>query len=375
MRILSVRWSTYRIPLHDSFTTAHSSMTVREGAIIELFTSRSDIVGVGEIAPLPEFGGCNLDESLAALSSLVNELRGKTLDEGLDYLHALLFAGRIPALTAAGMEIALLDALGKTRNCSVSSLLTMEQSNVPRPYIPVNAVIGVQEIAIAIQQAQQMVETGFSCLKIKMGKDDPRHEIERIKAVREAVGPSIQLRLDANAGWNFEQALTILIACADWHIQYVEQPLPVHDIKGLRELQRSVSIPLAADEAVSDLTSIRTLLRAQAVQILIIKPQLAGGLSASREILRLASQKAISCVITSVFETGIGLAALLHLAAVSPEVTWPCGLATLDRLVDDLLLTDLPVRTGMMAVPAGPGLGVNLDRKALLQYSYATGEM
>jgi o-succinylbenzoate synthase len=193
--------------------------------------------------------------------------------------------------------------------------------------------------------------------------------------VREAIGPSIQLRLDANEGWTFEQALTILTACTDWHIQYVEQPLPAHDIKGMRELRRAVSVPLAADEAVRDLASIRALLRAQAVQVLIIKPQLAGGLSASREMLRLASQKTISCVITSAFEAGIGLAAILHLAASSPEVTWACGLATLDRLVDDLLLEDLPVRSGMMAVPSGPGLGVNLDRKALLQYSYATGEV
>ena len=112
MRVMSVRWSTYRIPLHDKFITAHSSMAVREGAIIELFTSRNDIVGVGEIAPLPEFGGHDLDKALAALSPLVNELRGKTLEEALEYLQALLFSGGLPASTVCGMEIALLDALG-----------------------------------------------------------------------------------------------------------------------------------------------------------------------------------------------------------------------------------------------------------------------
>jgi len=375
MRVMSVRWSTYRIPLHDNFTTAHSSMAVREGAIIELFISRNDIVGIGEIAPFPDFGGCNLDESLAALSPLLSDLRGKTIEEALEYLQALLFSGGLPASTVCGMEIALLDALGKTRNCSISNFLNPQQSSVPPSYIPVNAVIGAQEIAATVQQARQMVEAGFSCLKVKMGKNDPSNEIERVKAVREAIGPSIQLRLDANEGWTFEQALTILTACADWHIQYVEQPLPAHDINGMRELQRAVSIPLAADEAVRDLNSIRVLLRAQAAQVLIIKPQLAGGLRASREILRLASQKAVRCVITSVFEAGIGLAALLHLVAASPEITWPCGLASLDRLVDDLLLADLPVHNGAITVPTGPGLGVDLDRTVLLQYCHATGEI
>jgi o-succinylbenzoate synthase len=220
-----------------------------------------------------------------------------------------------------------------------------------------------------------MVAAGFSCLKIKMGKNDPHDEIERVKAVRDAIGPSIQLRLDANEGWTFEQALTILTACAGWHIQYVEQPLPAYHIKGMHDLQRTVSIPLAADEAICDLNSIRTLLRAQAAQVLIIKPQLVGGLRASREILRLASQRAVRCVITSVFETGVGLAALLHLVSASPEITWPCGLASLDRLVDDLLLADLSVLNGTMAVPTGPGLGVDLDRTALLQYRHATGEI
>lgn len=376
MRVVSVRWSTYRIPLHNNFNTAHSSMTVREGIIVELLTSRNDIVGVGEIAPLPDFGGCDLDESLAALVRLVNQLRGKTIEEALEYLHALHFSGRLPAPTACGMEIALLDALGKTRNCSISRLLNQEADSIPpRQYIPVNAVIGAQEIAATVQQARQMVEAGFTCLKIKMGKNDPHHEIERVQAVREAIGPAIQLRLDANEGWTFDQALTILTACTDWHIQYVEQPLPAHDINGMRDLQRAISIPLAADEAALDLNSIRTVLRAQAAQILIIKPQLAGGLSASREIVRLANQKAIRCVVTSAFETGIGLAALLHLVAAAPEVTSPCGLATLDRLVNDLLLEDLPVLNGMISVPTGPGLGVNLDRAALLQYSHAVGEI
>jgi o-succinylbenzoate synthase len=384
MRVVSVRWSTYRIPLRDKFITAHSSMAVREGAIIELFTSRHDIVGVGEIAPLPEFGGCNLDEALAALAPLVNDARGKTIEEALEYLQALLLAGnlknygltgRLPAATACGMEIALLDALGKTRNCSVSTLLNLLQNGRPRSYIPVNAVIGAQEVATTVQQARQMVADGFSCLKVKMGKEDVHNEIERVKAVRTAIGPTIQLRLDANEGWTFEQALTILTACADWQIQYVEQPLPAHDIKGMSELQRAVSIPLAADEAVHDLNSIRALLRAQAAQALIVKPQLAGGLSTSREMMHLAGQKGVRCVITSAFETGVGLAALLHLIAASPEITWACGLATLDRLVDDLLREDLPVRSGMMAVPGGPGLGVNLDRTALLQYRCAMGEM
>src|SRR5579883_466312 len=207
MRVVSVRWSTYRIPLRDKFITAHSTMAAREGAIIELFTSRNDIVGLGEIAPLPEFDGYSLDEAIAALALLVNDLRGKTIEEALEYLQALLFvgnlkgygpSGRLPAATVCGMEIALLDALGKTRNVSMSTLLHLSTGYTNRPYVAVNAIIGAQEIATTVQQAQQMVAEGFSCLKIKMGKEDTHAEIERVRSVRAAIGPTIQLRLDAN---------------------------------------------------------------------------------------------------------------------------------------------------------------------------------
>src|ERR1700692_2607562 len=120
MRVAHIRWSVYRIPLHGSFTTAHRSMSVREGAIIELFTSQPDIVGLGEIAPLPEFAGGTLEEALAALPRAVHELRGRTIEDALAYLQRMLFAAKLPPATICGLEIALLDALGKARNCSVS---------------------------------------------------------------------------------------------------------------------------------------------------------------------------------------------------------------------------------------------------------------
>ncbi len=374
MQIVHARWTAYQVPFHTSFVTAHGPMQARAGAIIELLTSRDDITGIGDIAPLPEFGGGTLAEALAALPAVLNDIRGKTGEDTLAYIQTQLYAGKLPASTACGLEMAVLDALAKTLHCSVSMLLGAEYNFAPRSLIPVNAVIGMQDGPAAIQQARQAVAAGFSCVKLKMGCSDPHSEIERVSAVRAAIGPAIALRLDANASWTYEQALAILHGCAALHIQYVEQPLPAHDIEGMRMLQRSVCMPLAADEAASDLSSVHTLLQAQAAQVLIIKPQLVGGLGASREVMEMARRQGVNCVVTSTFETGIGLAAVLHLAAASPEVTWACGLATLDRLVDDLLLDGLLVRNGMMAVPADPGLGIWLDRAALMKYSCATGE-
>ena len=194
-------------------------------------------------------------------------------------------------------------------------------------------------------------------------------EVARVAAVREAIGPDIRLRLDANEAWSLEQAIAILSNCAQFDIQYVEQPIKASDLAGMHTLRQAVPMAIAADEALYDLKSARRILDSQAADILIVKPQLAGGLRVGRQIIQEAAQRGIRSVVTSTLETGIGLVAALHLAAASPEVTLECGLATGHLLVDDLLVDDLPIRNGFLAVPTGSGLGIVLDREALDKYS------
>ncbi len=360
MKITDVQCYPYRIPLRNSFTTAHHELHTRDGALVEIHTEEG-ITGVGEMAPLPEFGGGSLDAALASLPAIVTRLRGKQLDEALDLLSREM--GSLPASTTCALEIALLDALGKTRQCAVSNLLGTH----PRPSIRVNAVVGVQTAEAAAKRAQEAVRAGFGCIKLKVGISG-QSDIERVAAVREAIGPTIHLRLDANEAWNFEQACTILTHCARFDIQYVEQPLPASDLEGMRKLRQVVSIPIAADEMLSHLESARTVLAARAADVLIIKPQLAGGLRVGRQIIQEAAAQGIQSVVTSTIEAGIGLVAALHLAAASTEVILECGFATLHLLEDDLIVEDLPIHNGLLTVPTGPGLGIQLDRTTLEKY-------
>src|SRR5260370_41215847 len=138
----------------------------------------------------------------------------------------------------------------------------------------------------------------------------------------------------------------------------------------MRARGRAVPIPIAVDEALYSLESANRSLDSEAADVLVIKPQLAGGLRAAQQIMQRAAQRGVHSVITSAIEAGIGLAAALHLAAASPAVTLECGLATLHLLSDDLLIDDLPVRDGFLAVPKGAGLGVALDEEALDRYAF-----
>jgi L-alanine-DL-glutamate epimerase-like enolase superfamily enzyme len=130
-----------------------------------------------------------------------------------------------------------------------------------------------------------------------------------------------------------------------------------------------VAIPLAADEAITDLASAQQVLTEQAADVLIIKPQLAGGLRMGRQIIQAATQHNVQCVVTSSIDAGIGIASALHLVAASPEITLECGLSTLDKLEDDLIIERLQPKDGLLALPNTPGLGVHLDHTALARYS------
>lgn len=367
MTITHIQWYPYRIPFRRHFTNAHGKMAVREGAIVEVFVE-GHLSGSGEIAPLPDFGGETLNEALSALGAITSNLVGQGITEALHYLHIRQEAGELPSSTTCGLEIALLDVLGKQQGCSMSTLLAPTAHKV-RPVVPVNAVIGgAQSIAATVQQACDAVATGFRCLKLKMGSG-LYDEVERVSAVRNAIGPEIHLRLDANAAWDFEQARTILTTCEPFAIQYVEQPLRAYDLTGMYKLRQAISIPIAADEAIYHLESARRVLAWEAADILIVKPQLAGGLYAGQRIIDEAVKYHVPCVVTSTIETGIGLLGALHLAATLPQVTLACGLATLHLLEDDFVLEELSLQDGTLALPQGPGLGVELDRDTLAKYA------
>ena len=413
MNIVDIRWHPYRIPFAHSFATAHGTITAREGAIVEVTTDQG-ITGIGEIAPLPEFAGSSLAEICKPLPAIAAYLRGKTALEALaseplvgagedgwrggdpcgcpgwgtsslyhgsvDEGKRLTRASAIPPLHSSaplapthgalcGLEIALLDALCIAKGYSIGTLLAPVNST-PRCRIPVNVAIGVEGTRAAVEAAREAQNTGFGCVKLKVGMgENLQEEIERIAAVREAIGPEMHLRLDANEAWSLEEARVILSHCVPYAIQYVEQPLKAYDLSGMRTLRQTIPIPIAADEAVHSLESARLVMEHAAADILVIKPQLAGGLRIGQQIIAEATQRGIQCVITSTIETGIGLTAVLHLAAASPGVTLECGLATLSLLADDLLVEELPLRHGFIEVPAGPGLGVELDRKTLERWT------
>ena len=221
--------------------------------------------------------------------------------------------------------------------------------------------------------------SGFETLKVKAGAErETEVLVERIRAIRAAVGPEVRLRIDVNGAWDLATAEERLEAIARFDIEFVEQPLAAHDLDGLAELRRRVTVPIAADEAAESVAAVRALLAIDAVDVLVIKPARVGGPSAVAGIAALAAARGVPVVLSTQFETGVGIAAALALAASLPEAEgqgWAIapdhGLATAGLLEHDLLTESLVVAEGRMRVPATPGsggLGITLDERALERF-------
>lgn len=362
MNVRELRWARYRVPFAADFTTAHGQMAAREGLILWLETD-AGVTGLGEAAPLPEFGGGSVVDVERLLESLGPSLIGTPLADLPTTLADL--AGRSGgAALACGLDTAALDALGRAAGVPIANLLA---AGAVAPAVPVNATVGVADTTSAVEAAQRAVAAGFGTVKLKVGvAASADAEVERVAAVRSAIGPGVRLRLDANGAWTPAEAIATLRRLAAFDLELVEQPVAADDLAGLAQVRRAVAeVPIAADEAAVSVEAIRAIAQQEAADVVMVKPMVLGGLRAARAIIDEAAAAGMAAIVTSTVDTGIGVAAALHLAATLPAPLPACGLATGALLATDLLERPLPREDGHMALPLGAGLGVALDPAAL----------
>ena len=361
MKIARVRWTTYRVPFRTPYVTAHGAASVREGLLVEL-ASDTGLVGLGEAAPAPEeaIAPAALGRALEALAPRLLLRRPAELD--------LASASADGRAVASALDTAVSDLLAQARGVSVARLLNEDTASS----VAVNALVTAAATEEAARAATRAQQAGYSTVKLKVGMaSSPDAERERVAAVREAIGPGVRLRLDANGAWSADQAIETIRALEPFDIEYVEQPVAPGNLEALALVQACVPVTIAADEDVGSLEAARRIIETGAARVLILKPQRLGGLRPCRALIEAATAAGVRAVVTTSIEAGSGTAAALQLAATVPGGL-AHGLATLDLLADDLILDPgLPIENGRMRLPEGPGLGVRLDEAALTRY--ATG--
>lgn len=369
-RVLSAAWLPFRLPYAALFTTSRSAESAREGVLLRL-AADDGLEGLGEASPVTAFGAGTAADALQAIVALAPQLAGATLDQAETLLSTLDITAPGLAAVACALDTALCDLRARAAGVSVATLLGPLPAGACAPgyAVPVNATIGAAAVEAASEAARRAVADGFRCVKLKVGMAGAlADELARIAAVRAAIGPDVQLRLDANGAWDVETAITLIHAAARYDLALVEQPTPADDLDALAQVRAAVTTPIAADEPVRGPREAQRVIAADAADALIVKPMLAGGLRPARAVLALARAAGLRAIVTTTIDAGVGAAAALHLAATLPSPPPACGLATGSLLVADLLARPLAYAHGALLLPAGPGLGITLDEQQLARY-------
>jgi o-succinylbenzoate synthase len=213
-----------------------------------------------------------------------------------------------------------------------------------RARIPVNVTVPV----VGPERAAEIVRaSGCRTAKVKVAEPGlpESDDIERVAAVRDAIGPGGKIRVDANAGWTVDEATRMLRALGRYELEYAEQPCATLD--ELSELRRYVDIPVAADESIRRAEDPLRVKAAGAADIVVLKVQPLGGVRAA---LRVAEACGLPVVVSSAVDTSVGLAAGVALAAALPELPYACGLATMSLLAGDVTAEPLVESGGFLPV-------------------------
>jgi L-Ala-D/L-Glu epimerase len=322
-----------RAELHESVVGLRAPLRTANGELRErpLLLLQLD-EGWGEAAPLEPYDGVPAQRCRAALETYLPILRAADPSvPGVRLVDACRAADPLPQALAA-VDLALWDRAGKRAGRPVCELLT----DAPEAFVHVNA------LADSAAEAATAAQAGFTCVKAKAGLDD---DAERLAAIREAIGPGVALRIDANGAWSVAEATLRLTELEPLALELAEEP--VHGVTELRALRDRVSVPLAMDETDAPGSG--------ATQLVCLKLSRAGGIGALLAKAAFCHAVGEEVYVASTLDGPLGIAAAVHCAAAL-RIARPCGLATLDRLegVDQGVLA--PV-AGMIEVPRSPGLG------------------
>ena len=314
--------------------TSRGVYTTRKIWLVEL--SEGDKTGIGECAPLPDLS-CDAmgDERYMAL---LNQFCQKLCETGEIEYDAM----RDYPSMLFGLETALLSLKNSQLSTLNSKLLFDTAFSRGEVGIPINGLVWMGNYEEMLQRMEDKLAQGFRCVKLKIGAIDFDQELDLIKKIRERFSfHEVELRVDANGGFQYEEALYKLELLSQYNIHSIEQPIRQGQWAYMAELCRESPLPIALDEeliGVNDPEMKRHMLNIIKPRYIILKPSLHGGMMGCREWISIAKDMGIGSWITSALESNIGLNAIAQFASsvYGDHITMPQGLGTGQLFTDNI---------------------------------------
>lgn len=363
MRIERIEAIPYRIPMTKPLHFASGVVSDVEHVVLRLTTDEG-IVGTADIPPRPYTYGETTESVVAILTGIFSEilLGADPLDRSL--VHARL--GRtVGNFTAKGaIDIALWDIIGKSAGLPVHRLL-----GGYAPSLRVSHMIGFASGEEMVAEAQTYIERyGIRTFKVKVGRRPLALDIDICFALREGLGPDVELYLDANRGWSAAEALRVLDATAGLGLLFFEEPDDAKEILGRRRLVQHSRIPVVADESAPSLGDAAREIQTGGATALSIKTARTG-FTESQKILSYAEAVGVEVIMGNQIDSQLGSTATVTFGAAFEHSSRNAAeLSNYLDMSDDLIAEPLIVRDGAIAAPSAPGVGCELDLDKLAHY-------
>jgi len=342
----------FNIPLTQPFVIALETITNAENIVVEIQTS-SGLIGYGECSPYRSIAGETQDTCMAAAKVLAAALQHRPalrLEENLRALDQAIWGNHC---IKSAFDMALYDIAAQAAGLPLYAFLG-GANNKP---LATDMTIGIGTPEAMAAEAIRFAAAGFHAIKVKLGTETTA-DLERIKAIRDAIGNEIPLRIDANQGWDTLSAIRTLQALAPYGIDYCEQPVSRHNEIGMAEVRYKSPIPIMADESVGDHHDALRLIRAGACDMFNIKLAKSGGIRNALQISAVAEAAGMPCQIGCFSESRLAMTAFAHVALARHNIQY----YDLDCAI---MLANDPIQGGANYGPKGsilvsdaPGLGI-----------------
>lgn len=354
------------LPLEAPLATAHGEIGARRGFWVGL-EDDAGRWGQGEATPLPDFGTEDLTRCEQSIADGLRALLSLEAADSASPHDAIARCTDGAPCARAALECAIDDLIAQAAGVSLALLWRRRAGWAGEPIrcISVQALIGAGSPEAIVETASRATRHGYRGYKLKVaavadaGDFDARlaRDVERVDALREAIGPAPRLRLDANEGYAFDEATRALAAFEPFDIDYVEQPVAAADLEGLARLDRESPVRVAADEALLG-SGLDRCLEEGAARILVVKPAAIGGFGRALALAEHARTHALRIVWSSLLDGLVSRRAALQLAAGLSPADEVHGLGTGALLSHDLGVPEI-VTKGAVELAATPGLGLD----------------
>jgi L-Ala-D/L-Glu epimerase len=369
MKIVSIEPLCVRIPLKAErrMISALGRQDFSQSVLIKL-TTDTGVIGVGEATVTPRWSG----ETVWGAAAIVKHLFAPAVI-GIDCGDLAAIESRMDVLAVgnwfakSAIEMACWDALGKAAGQPLYELL----GGAVRPLRIRNRFsLGAYAPQIASERAARLVEAGFTTIKVKVG-GDPATDLQRVRAVRKAIGDDHDVTIDANGGWNLRQAQDFLNQASELNIAWVEQPLPRGDYTETSKLKSQFPIKILADESCFDEVHLRELIQHRCCDAVTLYPGKQGGIRKARALAARAAEHNIPCTIGSNLEWDVGAAAMLQFVVSTPNVqveSIPGDCLGPSYHQFSIARSPLVIEGPFTTLPETPGLGVEVDWDIVRQH-------